>query len=67
MSEHQVSFLVKDIPLVLAMAHCSNLAIGSNFRTSETNAITSSESVQEGSMVSWMLVQVKNATMHTPV
>ena len=61
---------MKHILLVLAVAHCSNLArnsMGSSFKTSETKATASSESTQEGSGVSSMLERVKKAIPHTPV
>jgi hypothetical protein len=57
-------------PLALVQAHCSNLArksMGSSFKTSERKAMASSESAQEGSVVSRIWVRVKNTKAHTPV
>lgn len=59
-----------DTPLFLVQAHCSNLArksIGSSFNTSERKAIASSESLQEGRVVSLRCVWVKNTNAHTLV
>lgn len=51
-------------------AHCSNFArksIGSIFKTTARKVMESSESAQEGKVVSWRWVQVKNTIEHTPV